>query len=314
MRSIVTPVVIAACTLLALAGAVRAAEAPEAPKPDFGPIALWPGAAPGDSPDMAMEEKVIPLKPGQKQVLRITGVTKPTIEVYKPAKAPDTGTAVVVCPGGGYSILAWDLEGTEICRWLNSIGVTGVLLKYRVPRRQGRPAHEAPLQDAQRALRLVRAHAREWNIEPRRIGIMGFSAGGNLSALASTNFNRQTYAPIDDTDRLPARPAFAMLIYPAYLVTNEKTQVPTVSPDLPVTKDTPPTILVVTGDDRFTVGALTYYRALRAAGVPAELHVYPTGGHGYGLRPSEHTVCTWPKRCEDWLRHLGLLKPSPTAP
>jgi len=310
MRSIVT-VLAAACTLLALAAGLSAAEAPEAPdtrKPDVGPIALWPGTAPGDPPDPAMEEKVIPLKPGQKQVTRITGVTKPTIEVYRPAKDADTGTAVVVCPGGGYSILAWDLEGTEICRWLNSIGVTGVLLKYRVPRRKDQPRGEAPLQDAQRALRLVRANARDWGIDPGRIGIMGFSAGGNLSALASTNFGKQTYEPFDDADRLPARPAFAMLIYPAYLVADEKADAPTVAPNLPVTKHTPPTILIMTGDDRFTTSALFYYRALQKASVTAELHVYPTGGHGYGLRPSEHTVSSWPKRCEDWLRALGMLK------
>jgi len=313
MRSIATFFALAAGALLALAGTLQAAETAAAPKPDFGPVALWPGTAPGDAPDLALEEKAVPGKPGQKQVTRLTGVTRPTIEVYKPAKDADTGAAVVVCPGGGYGILAWDLEGTEICRWLNSIGVTGVLLKYRVPGRKDRPRGEPPLQDAQRAIRLVRANAKAWGIDPGRIGIMGFSAGGHLSAAASTNVDKTTYEPVDEADRLSARPDFAMLIYPAYLVADEKADAPTISPELTITKETPPTILVVTGDDRFTTGALFYYRALRAAGVPAELHIYPTGGHGYGLRPSEHTVSTWPKRCEDWLRALGMLKPSPTA-
>lgn len=308
MRSIATYLTITTCLLLALTPTLRAAETPDAPAPAFGPVALWPGTAPGDDPKEALEEKTVPGKPGQKQVTRLTGVSKPTIAVYKPEKATDTGAAVVVCPGGGYGILAWDLEGTEICEWLNSIGVTGVLLKYRVPVRKDRPRGEPPLQDAQRALRLVRASAKDWGIDPGRVGIMGFSAGGHLSAAASTNFDKPTYEAVDDADRLSARPDFAMLIYPAYLVADEKAEAPAISPELTITKDTPPTILIMTGDDRFTTSALFYYRALQAARVPAELHIYPTGGHGYGLRPSEHTVSTWPKRCEDWLRGLGMLK------
>jgi acetyl esterase/lipase len=280
----------------------------EAPKPDHGPVALWPEGAPGEREGEVGPEKATPSKPGEKQVLRIANVTEPTVEVYRPGASADTGAAVVVCPGGGYHILAWDLEGTEVCRWLNSIGVTGVLLKYRVPRRKGRPAHGAPLQDAQRALRLVRARAKEWGIDPGRVGILGFSAGGHLAAAASTNYDTKTYEAADDADALSARPDFTLLIYPAYLVNDEKAEDPAVSEELAVTKETPPTILFMTADDRFVNGALTYYRALWRAKVPAELHVYPSGGHGYGLRPSEHAVSSWPKRCEDWMRGLGVLK------
>jgi len=295
--------VLSVCVLLG-ASAARAADAP---KPTYGPLALWPGVAPGDDPDQALTEKAAAAKPGQKKVIRLTGISKPTIEVYKPGKANDTGAAVLVCPGGGYGILAWDLEGTEICQWLNGIGVSGVLLKYRVPRRPNRPKHEAPLQDAQRAIRLVRAHANDWAIDAGRVGIMGFSAGGHLSAVTSTTSDKTTYEAVDAADALSARPDFTMLIYPAYLVTDEKAEVPTLSPELTVTKDTPPTIIFMAGDDRFVSSALTYYRALWAHKVRASLHLYPTGGHGYGLRPSEHTICTWPKRCEDWMRRLGVL-------
>jgi len=297
----------AVATLLAVCVASAASRAAEPPAPDPGPIALWPGAAPGEKKGEVGAEKVLPHKEGRKKVKRLTNVTNPTIQVFTPSEDKATGAAVLVCPGGGYGILAWDLEGTEVCEWLNSVGVTGVLLKYRVPRRKDRPRHEAPLQDAQRAIRLVRQGAKDWGIDPARIGIMGFSAGGHLSAAASTNFDKQTYEPVDPADRLSARPDFAMLIYPAYLVTDEKAEDPKVAPELTVTEETPPTIIIMTGDDKFTAGALFYYRALRTAGVPAELHVYPTGGHGYGLRPSAHTVCTWPKRCEDWMRNLGVL-------
>jgi len=280
----------------------------EPPKAAHGPIKLWPKGAPGEKEGEVGKERYQPQKEGQRQVARLGSVSEPDIRVYAPPKEKATGTAIVVCPGGGYHILAMDLEGTEICDWLNSIGVTGVLLKYRVPRRKGRPAHEAPLQDAQRALRLTRHHAKDWGIAPDRIGILGFSAGGHLAAAASTNDEATTYEPIDEADRLSAKPNFTVLLYPGYLVTDEKAEHPEIAESLPITKDTPPTFLVSTGDDRLNTSSLFYYLALRRAGVPAELHVYPTGGHGYGLRPSDHTVCTWPKRCEDWMRKLGLLK------
>jgi acetyl esterase/lipase len=231
----------------------------------------------------------------------------PTITVFSPEQNRNTGAAVLICPGGGYNILAYDLEGTEVCEWLNSIGVTGVLLKYRVPKRAGDDKHLLPLADAQRAMRLVRHHAKEWNIKPDRIGVLGFSAGGHLTANLSNNYNEKTYDPVDDADKLSARPDFALPIYPAYLV--EKNALDKLAPDMNVTSNTPPTFLVQTGDDGIHVeNAVHYYLALKKAKVPAELHVYPSGGHGYGLRPTEKVDTTWPKRAEDWMRSLRLLE------
>jgi len=282
--------------------------AAEAAKPAFGPLPLWPAAAPGEVAGEVGPERAVPSKPGQKPVLRIHNVTRPTLEVWAPPREKATGAAVVVCPGGGYHILAWDLEGTEVCRWLNSLGVAGVLLKYRVPRRKGRPKHEAPLQDAQRAVRLVRAHAKQWGIDPDRVGILGFSAGGHLAAVASTCFDRPAYEPVDEADRLPPRPDFAVLVYPAYLVTDERAEVPRLAPEVRVSRQTPPTFLVVAGDDHFAPSSLFYYRALRTAGVPAELHIYPRGGHGFGLRADGPPVArAWPRLCEAWMRRLGVL-------
>jgi len=285
----------------ALASFLSNASAADKPEP----ILLWPAGAPGETDDKG-GEKVLPDQ-GARKVIRLANVTAPTIAVYEPAEGKATGAAMVICPGGGYSILAMDLEGEEVAEWLTSIGVTGVLLKYRVPPRPNVPRHLAPLQDAQRAISTVRARARTWGIDPARIGIMGFSAGGHLSAAASTNFAKRAYEPIDEIDATSCRPDFTMLIYPAYLV--EKGDVPKISPELPVTPDTPPTILIQTADDGIKVeNSLFYYLALKNAGVPAELHLYAKGGHGYGLRPSGDPVSAWPKRCEDWLRNLGALK------
>ena len=216
-----------------------------------------------------------------------------------------------MCPGGGYSILAMDLEGTEICQWLNSIGVTGVLLKYRVPARPGDSNHKLPLQDAQRALGLVRFHAREWNLDPKRIGVLGFSAGGHLTANLSNHFDPRVYAAMDDADQVSCRPDFALPIYPAYLV--RKNQNNQLSPELNVTTNTPPTFLIQTENDPVGVeNSLFYFVALKRAGVPAELHLYATGGHGYGLRPSNELVSGWPKRAEEWLRGWESWSEKPT--
>lgn len=241
-----------------------------------------------------------------KRVTRLTNVSRPSLTVYPAPAARNTGTAILVCPGGGYNILAWDLEGTEVCEWLNSIGVTGLLLKYRVPKRPGDDRHLLPLADAQRAIRLARLHAAKWGFHPQRIGVLGFSAGGHLAVQLSTNHDQKTYEPTDDADQLSTRPDFALPIYPAYLV--DKKQPTQLAPDIHVTSATPPTFLVQTQDDNIRLeNALFYYLALKQVKVPAELHVYPSGGHGYGLRPSPHTVTTWPKRAEDWMRSLGLL-------
>lgn len=284
--------------IVSLPLSVRAASAP---------IPLWPGAAPGEKGDIG-EETDRPQKPGQKpdDVIRLTNVTKPTITLFPAPAEKATGTAVIVCPGGGYNILAWNKEGTEICEWLNSIGVTGVLLKYRVPKRAGLEKHAPMLQDAQRALGLVRHRAKEFSLDPQRIGIMGFSAGGHLSATASNHYTERTYPPIDDADKVSCRPDFALLIYPAYLTVKEEGD--KLAPELKVTKDTPPTFLVMTQDDGVRVEcALFYYLALKNAKVPAEMHLYPTGGHGYGLRPSEHAASTWPARAAEWMKVRGLL-------
>jgi acetyl esterase/lipase len=272
------------------------------------PMALWPNGAPGDAGDIGVERDMT--KPGDglqsgKPVVRIGNVSTPTLTLYQPPPDKDTGAAVVVCPGGGYTILAMDLEGTEVCQWLNSAGVTGVLLKYRVPVRKGLERYTAPLQDAQRALGLVRYHAAEWHIDPRRVGIMGFSAGGHLSAAASTHFEKRTYEPVDEADQASCRPDFAMLIYPGYLVRREG---PEIAPELTVTSNTPPTFLVQAEDDPVHVeNSLFYYLALKNAKVPAEMHLFATGGHGYGLRESGQAVTSWPKRAEDWMRGLGVL-------
>jgi acetyl esterase/lipase len=273
------------------------------------PMLLWPKGAPGENGDIGVERDMTKSGDGLvagKEVIRIGNVSAPTLTLYRPSQEKDTGAAVVVCPGGGYNILAMDLEGTEVCQWLNSAGVTAALLKYRVPARKGLERYTAPLQDAQRALSLMRYHAVEWRIDPKRIGIMGFSAGGHLSAAASTRFEKRSYEPGDEADQASCRPDFVMLIYPAYLIREKGRDL---SPELTVTSNTPPTFLVQTEDDPIDVeNSLFYYLALKQANVPAELHLFADGGHGYGLRKSDNAVSTWPKRAEEWMRGLGVLE------
>ncbi|HEY1171190.1 MAG TPA: alpha/beta hydrolase [Verrucomicrobiae bacterium] len=274
------------------------------------PIKLWSGKVPGDKDTVGEEKdmtKPAENKVGGKPVIRLGNVSEPTITFYPAPKVNNTGTAVLVCPGGGYSILAYDLEGSEVCEWLNSIGVNAVLVKYRVPKRPGTDRHGPPLQDVQRAFGLVRSKASEWGIDAKRVGILGFSAGGHLSAVACNNYEQRTYEKVDAADEQSCRPDFAVLIYPAYLTVKE--QGDKVAPELPVSAKTPPTFLAMTGDDGVRVeSALFYYLALKNAKVPAEMHLYPKGGHGYGLRPSDNTVSSWPKRVEEWMGASGLLK------
>lgn len=268
------------------------------------PLPLWPGQAPGVTNLVSAERDTS--KPGEglvagQPLIRLGNVTQPTITIYRPAPDKDTGAAVVVCPGGGYSILAMDLEGTEVCEWLNSIGVTGVLLKYRVPKREN-----GPLQDVQRAVRLVRQRARELGLDPQRIGVLGFSAGGNLAAESGAQAAARTYENVDEADTLSCRPDFQLLIYPAYLVLKED---PTkINPQVAVTSNTPPAFLVMAADDPVRVeNVLAYTLALTQAKVPVELHVYPTGGHGYGLRRTKEPVTAWPERAAEWLKSRGWL-------
>lgn len=285
------------------------------PSPAAEPIktlALWPAAPPGPPAEPGEERDTTGPKDNivaGRRVARIGNVSKPTLAVYKPAKDRDTGAAVLVCPGGGYRILASDLEGTEVCDWLNSIGVTGVLLKYRVPGRQGETGHPGPLQDAQRALGLVRKNAQEWGLDPKRIGVLGFSAGGHLAAALSNNYDERTYPQVDEADGTSCRPDFTVLIYPAYLtVAKEKDQL---APEMKVSGQTPPTFISITADDPVRVENAMYYAlALRKEKVPLELHVYAEGGHGYGLRSQPNLpVTSWPERLKDWMRSRSLLGP-----
>ncbi len=265
---------------------------------------LWPGKAPDEKGDVGPEAPR-PHRPGQKKVIRIGNVSTPTLAIFKPTKP--NGTSVIICPGGGYNILAWDLEGTEVADWLNSFGVTAIVLKYRVPRRKDREKYAAPLQDAQRAIGMVRHNSKTWGLNPNKIGILGFSAGGHLSATAMTNYEKRTYPHIDKADQTSCRPDFGVLIYPAYLVDNEtKTKL---APEVSITSNTPPGIFIHAGDDRITAdGSVQMWLAMRRAGVPSELHVFTNGGHGYGLRPSEDPVSKWPKLVEDWMKRSEIVK------
>jgi acetyl esterase/lipase len=236
-------------------------------------------------------------------ITRIANVTDPTITVYKLDAAADTGAAVIICPGGGYSILAWDLEGTEVAEWLNSIGVTGVLLKYRVPGKR-----DLALQDGQRAVSIVRSRAAEWKIDPARIGILGFSAGGHLAVRVSTNFKTRSYTPIDKFDEASCRPDFSIPIYPAYLVQGTPPVADTAG--LPIGPDTPPMFMAVGQSDKFATDSLAYAMALKLAKAPFELHVFQFGGHGCGLRKTDANLTTWPQACEQWMRGIkALTKP-----
>ncbi len=271
---------------------------------------VWPGKPPGETKELPPEQDVTKpdqKDPGGKPIIRLTNVSIPTVSVYRPAKEKDTGTSVVICPGGGHQILALNHEGTETAEWLTTLGVTGIVLKYRVPTRT--PDGQrwlAAVQDAQRAMSLVRAKAKEWELDPKRIGILGFSAGGETAGLTSYFADRQ-YKSVDEIDQASFRPDFAMLIYPAYF---EKKGEPTqIRDDVSITKNAPPTFLVHAWDDPVTVfSSLDIAIELRKVGVPTELHIYATGGHGYGMRDTGEPVNTWPLRAADWLNRSGWLK------
>lgn len=270
-------------------------------------LKVWPNGAPGETGDIGPQRELPPR--GEKKVIRLTDVSEPTITVYQPPKEKANGCCVVICPGGGYQILAWDLEGTEIAKWLNSIGVTGVVLKYRVPRRDKESPHVAPLQDAQRAIRLVRKNAENWGIDPSRVGVLGFSAGGHLTVMTGTQWDETTYKQVDEADRLSCRPDFLIPIYAAYL--GDKKDDTKLSGSLRITKETPPTFMAVTLDDKMRgLHAALLLAELKKVGVPAEAHIFVKGGHGYGLRPSENAVSGWPSLCEKWLRTQGFLNGS----
>lgn len=240
-------------------------------------------------------------------LVRLGNVTDPTITLYRAPKDHNSGAAVLVFPGGGYSILAIDLEGTEVCDWLNSIGVNCLLVKYRVPGTGPYPKSSAALQDAQRAMGLARSHAADWGVDPDRIGVLGFSAGAHLSVALSTHYEKRIYPHVDAADDQSCKPDFELIIYPGYLAIADKDF--EFNPDIPVTKDTPPTFLLQAEDDPVHVeNVIQYFVQLKKAGVPAELHVYTKGGHGYGLRPTDLPITHWPDLATKWLHTIGVLR------
>ena len=291
------------------------------PAPGHTQVPIWPGAIPDAQPAAKPEyaEAVTETKDlvAGKPWVAVEQVAQPTMTVYAP-KGKNAGAAVVVFPGGGYTILAIDLEGTEVCDWLTSRGVTCVLLKYRVP--DSGPAYhddchcnihpKAPtaLEDAQRTVGLVRFHAAEWQIDPHKIGVLGFSAGGHLVADISTHFTRRAYAPVDAADKVSCRPDFAVAIYPGHMRENTTKEFD-LNPTIPVTASTPPTFLLQAENDNVdgVQQSLVYYTALKKAEVPVEMHLYAQGGHAFGLRRTKFPITGWPQLVETWLRTIGMI-------
>jgi acetyl esterase/lipase len=282
------------------------------PSPGHTQVPIWPGTPPdADLQHVTGPEYVTNIiSPKGKPLTWVRNVTCPTMTVYSP-EGKNTGVAMVVFPGGGYNELAMDLEGTEICDWLNSRGITAILLKYRVPsRNKADPFGESPLalEDAQRTLSLVRFHAAQWGIDPHKIGVIGFSAGGHMVAATSTHFNKHSYQPMDAVDQISCRPDFAVACYPGHLWSDDEGF--RLNPNVPVTTNTPPTFLLQAENDNVdgVNQSLVYYIGLKNAGVPVEMHLYAEGGHGFGLRTSL-PISVWPKLVETWLQTIGMTPP-----
>lgn len=283
-------------------------------------LPIWPGAIP-DAKSAAGPEDEVTLREDRliagRPWLELDNVTRPTMTIYSP-KGRNTGAAIIVFPGGGYSALAIDLEGTEVCDWLTSIGVTCVLLKYRVPGsgphwdkiRNVRviPKTHTALQDAQRTLGLVRHHAVDWKIDPKKIGVLGFSAGGHLVASISTHPQR-IYTPVDKADEESCRPDFAVSLYPGHMSVNYKHDLSKLNPSIEVTSQTPPTFLLHAQDDPVdpVEFSLLYYAALKNANIPVEMHLFAEGGHAFGLRPTQFPITQWPTLVETWLGTIGMI-------
>ena len=336
------PLLFALCVLFGCGG--LSAQTPGwQPSPGHTQVPIWPGTVPDPQPVAGPEvttassgkEGLIAGRP----VVGVFNVTRPTMTVYSP-EGKNTGAAVVIFPGGGYQGLAIDFEGTEVCDWLTPKGITCVLLKYRVPGEglypksapypKSGPYPESPmaLEDAQRTVGLVRFHAAEWHIDPHKIGVLGFSAGGHLSAAMSTYFAKRLYPPVDAADKESCRPDFAVVIYPGHLSiaaaewdakqSTKKFVVRApatadkdlgVNPDIPVTRQTPPTFLLQAEDDHVdsVYDSLAYYIALKKAGVPVEMHLYAQGGHAFGLRRTKFPITGWPQLVETWLGTIGMI-------
>jgi len=272
-------------------------------------VPIWPGTPPDAQygPPAGTES----WEPGS-----IGNVSRPTMTFYSP-RGYNTGAAVVVFPGGGYQMLAIDLEGTEVCEWLTAQGIACVLLKYRVPNTgphhddrckcQLNPQAPMALEDAQRTLGLLRFHAAQYRIDPRKIGVLGFSAGGHLSADISTHFDKRLYPPVDAADKESCRPDFAVVLYPGHLWIDDKKF--ELNPNVPVTRRTPPTFIVQAENDPVDSinNSLVYYIALKNAGVPVEMHLYAQGGHAFGLRPTKFPITGWPQLMVTWLRTIGII-------
>ena len=294
MRNQFVTALLLACVTIATAGASE-------------PITwnIWPGQPPGDEAQLGPEfdrtgadGRLV----AGRRVIRLTNVSVPTVAIFKPKPEVDTGAAVVIAPGGGHTILAYDLEGTEIAAWLNSIGLTGIVLKYRVPSRDPDKRWLAAAQDGQRAMSLVRGKADEIGIDPDRIGIIGFSAGGTPVRYAALVTER-LYEPVDRYDAVSFRPDFAAPIYAGGIPEGAT-----------ITEECPPFFMVIAHDDRDrSVAVAELYVALKKANVSAELHIYESGGHGYGLRSTELPVTSWPDRMDEWMRQLGFLEARETG-
>lgn len=300
-----------AAVLLLIASCATPAAAPSEPALV---LDLWPGKPPDDA-GIPGEEKWLDLKVNGKSYEVAgkpthwrTNVSKPTLTVYRPPKDRDTGVSMLICPGGGYHNLGWDVEGEEIAAWLTVNGITGIILKYRCPRRandvKGEPPI-GPLKDAQRAVSLVRSKSKEWGIDPAKIGMVGFSAGGHLVGATATNFATRAYAAVDDVDQVSCRPDFAVMLYSGYFKVKDELS-PTIVRE---PAGAPPMFLVHATDDPVSnvEHSVTMYTAMKRAGVPVEMHVYATGGHGFGVRRVGHPCVGWAQACLDWLRSRGIL-------
>ena len=299
--------------LLAWTAFLRPAAAADNPQV----VNVWPGKAPDEICDVGPETwRLSPKRDAQHSEITehrriLTGVTNPTLTIYRPARARDTGASVLICPGGGYWDLYWETQGEEIAHWLNSVGVTGIILKFRVPRQpdevQTEPARR-PLQDAQRAISLVRSKSGEWRLNPQRVGIMGFSAGGHLAVAAAIGYEKRTYAPMDDVDKISCRPDFAVAVYPGYLKLKNKNEI---VPGMAIPFGTPP-VFFAHGDADLEAdpeNSVLMYLALHRAGIPTELHIYAETTHSFGVRPTDKSFSTWTTSCVAWLRYQGLLNP-----
>lgn len=287
------PILVAAAALLLPPAAVPAEETA---------LRLWPGKAPGEQGPIEPEKRDAAAN-DPNVIQRVTNVSDPVLAVFRAPTDKSSGASVIIAPGGAYRFLSWAHEGEEIAKRFNRDGITAFVLKYRVPTRAHDPGNRLALMDAQRAVSLVRSRAKEWSLNPARVGFLGFSAGGHLGVNLENNYEKRAYEPVDEADKTSARPDFTILIYPGGMMDpNDRTKL---APGMVPTAQTPPTFIAVAGDDEGCAEpSVRYYLALKSAGVKSELHVYASGGHGFGMRASAGTAATWPDRCVEWLLRL----------